>query len=104
MRGDNFRIATWNIASNKDFNAIASRMAALDIDICAVQEVSFEPAADLPVMFGDVDRNTADYDWHFMPALTPDQHGGGRSEYYGLSLLSRIPLRRTAAFQLGRST
>ena len=72
------RIDTWNIASNKNFSAIASRMAELDIDICAMQEVSFDPMVDLPAMFGHADRNASDYDWHFVPALTPDQQGGGR--------------------------
>lgn len=101
MRGKSFRIATWNIASNKNFNAIASRIAELDIDICAMQEVSFAPTTDLPAMFGRVDGNTSEYDWHFMPALTPEQLGGGKFEYYGLGLFSRIRLHRTAAFQLG---
>jgi endonuclease/exonuclease/phosphatase family metal-dependent hydrolase len=100
VRGKSLRIATWNIASNKNFNLIASRIAELDVDICALQEVSFDPTADLPAMFGHVDRSPADYDWHFMPALTPEQLGGGKFEYYGLGLLSRIPLHRTAAFQL----
>ena len=101
MRGSTFRIATWNIASNKNFDALASRIAELDIDICALQEVSFDPIADLPAMFGHLNRNATEYDWHFMPALTPEQLGGGKFEYYGLGLLSRIPLHRTAAFQLG---
>src|ERR1051326_7907328 len=100
VRGKGLRIATWNIASNKNFGAIASRMAELDIDICAMQEVSFDPTADLPAMFGHVDKDAADYDWHFIPALTPDHQGGGKFEYYGLGLLSRIRLHRTAAFQL----
>lgn len=95
-----FRIATWNIASNKNFNAIASRIAELNIDICALQEVSFDPIADLQAMFGHADRNAIEYDWHFMPALTPEQLGGGKFEYYGLGLLSRTRLHRTAAFQL----
>ena len=100
MRGNTFRIATWNIASNKNFDAISSRIAELNIDICALQEVSFDPTADLPALFGHLARNATEYDWHFMPALTPEQLGGGKFEYYGLGLLSRIPLHRTAAFQL----
>ena len=59
MRGNSLRIATWNIASNKNFSAIASRTAELDIDICAMQEVSFDPMVDLPAMFGHADRSAA---------------------------------------------
>jgi len=101
VRGKTFRIATWNIASNKNFDAIASRISDLDIDICAMQEVSFAPTTDLPAMFGHMDGSASEYDWHFMPALTPERLGGGKFEYYGLGLFSRIRLRRTAAFQLG---
>lgn len=93
-------MATWNIASNKNFNAVASRVAELNVDLCALQEVSFDPIVDLRAMFGHADGNAIEYDWHFMPALTPQQFGGGKFEYYGLGLLSRIPLHRTAAFQL----
>lgn len=101
MRSKSFRIATWNIASNKNYDAIASRAAQLDIDICAMQEVSFDPMTDLVAMFGPVNRKSPEYSWHFMPARVPEQPGGGRFEYFGLGFLSRIPLYRTAAFQLG---
>ncbi|MFZ2159447.1 MAG: endonuclease/exonuclease/phosphatase family protein [Bradyrhizobium sp.] len=101
MSAKNLRIATWNIASNKDYGAIAARMAELDIDIGALQEVSLDPAADLPVLFGGGPANTSGYCWHFTPALVPEELGGGKPEYYGLAIVSRIPLSRTAAFQLG---
>jgi endonuclease/exonuclease/phosphatase family metal-dependent hydrolase len=95
------RIATWNIASNKNYDAIAAKIAELDIDICAVQEVSLDPAVDLPVIFGRGQGNTSGYGWYFTPALEPEELGGGKYESYGLGMLSRIPLSRMAAFQLG---
>jgi endonuclease/exonuclease/phosphatase family metal-dependent hydrolase len=95
------RIATWNIASNKNYDAIAAKIAQLDIDICAVQEVSLDPAVDLPVMFGSGPGNTSGYCWYFAPALVPEELGGGKCEYYGLGMVSRIPLSRIAAFELG---
>jgi exonuclease III len=97
----NLRIATWNIASNQNYDAVAAKVAELDIDICALQEVSLDPAADLPVLFGRGPGNASGYCWHFTPALVPEELGGGKPEYYGLAILSRIPLSRTAAFQLG---
>jgi endonuclease/exonuclease/phosphatase family metal-dependent hydrolase len=95
------RIATWNIGSNKNYDAIAAKIAQLDIDICAVQEVSLDPAVDLPVIFGRGQGNTSGYCWYFTPALAPEEVGGGKYEYYGLAIVSRIPLSRMAAFQLG---
>lgn len=101
MSSKSLRIATWNIASNKNYDAVAAKIAGLDIDICTLQEVSLDPAADLPVLFGRGQGNTSGYGWHFTPALVPEQFGGGKPEYYGLAIVSRIPLSRTAAFQLG---
>jgi endonuclease/exonuclease/phosphatase family metal-dependent hydrolase len=99
------RIATWNIGSNKNHDAIAARIAELDIDICAVQEVSLDPAVDLPVLFGRGQGSLSGYYWYFTPAFVPEELGGGKHEYFGLGLISRIPLARMAAFQLsGRHT
>jgi endonuclease/exonuclease/phosphatase family metal-dependent hydrolase len=97
----NLRIATWNIASNKNYDAVAAKIAELDIDLCALQEVSLDPAVDLPAVFGRGKGNTSGYCWHFTPALAPEELGGGKNEYYGLAIVSRIPPSRTAAFQLG---
>lgn len=101
MSKNSLRIATWNIGSNKNYDAIAANIAQLDIDICAVQEVSLDPAADLPVIFGRGQGNTSGYGWYFASALAPEELGGGKHEYYGLGLVSRIPLSRMATFQLG---
>ena len=101
MSQKNLRIATWNIASNKNYDAIAARIAELNIDICALQEVSLDTAVDLPAMFGRGPGNTSGYCWHFTPALAPEELGSGKNEYYGLAIVSRIPPSRTAAFQLG---
>jgi endonuclease/exonuclease/phosphatase family metal-dependent hydrolase len=95
------RIATWNIASNKNYDAIAGKLAQLNIDICAVQEVSLDPAVDLPVIFERGQGNPSGYFGYFTPALVPEELGGGKYEYYGLAILSRMPLSRMAAFQLG---
>ncbi len=95
------RIATWNIASNRDYEAIAAKIAQLDVDICAVQEVSLDPAVDLPALFGHGLGNASGYHWYFTPALVPEEWGGGKYAYFGLAMVSRIPLRRMAAFQLG---
>lgn len=101
MSQKNLRIATWNIASNRNYDAVAAKIAELDIDICALQEVSLEPAVDLPAMFGRGQGNASGYCWHFTPALAPEELGSGKNEYYGLAIVSRIPPSRTAAFQLG---
>ena len=101
MTKKSLRIATWNIASNKNYDAIAAKIAELDIDICALQEVSLDPAADLPVMFGRGQGDTSGYGRYFAPSLAPEELGGGKYEYYGLAMLSRIPLSRMAAFQVG---
>jgi endonuclease/exonuclease/phosphatase family metal-dependent hydrolase len=95
------RIATWNIASNKNYDAVVAKLAQLDIDICALQEVSLDPAVDLPVIFDRGQGNTSGYFGYFTPALVPEELGGGKYEYYGLAILSRIPLSQMAAFQLG---
>jgi endonuclease/exonuclease/phosphatase family metal-dependent hydrolase len=95
------RIATWNIASNADYDAIAAKIAQLDVDICAMQEVSIDPAVDLAAMFGPGSGNSLGYHWYFTPALVPEEWGGGKFAYFGLAMLSRIPLHRMAAFQLG---
>jgi endonuclease/exonuclease/phosphatase family metal-dependent hydrolase len=97
----NLRIATWNIASNRSFDAVAARIAELDIDLCALQEVSLDPAAGLPVLFGRGPGKTSGYCWYFSPALVPGEVNGGRGEYFGLAIASRIPLSGTAVFQLG---
>ena len=101
MSAKNLRIATWNIASNQNFDAVAAKLAELDIDLCVLQEVSLDPAVDLPLLFGRGHGNASGYGWHFASALVPEQLGGGKQEYYGLAIASRIPLSRTAAFQLG---
>jgi len=97
----NLRIATWNIASNRNYDAVAARIAELDIDICALQEVALDPAVDLPVLFGRGQRDASGYGWHFAPALVPAEVYHGTGQYFGLAIASRIPLSRTAAFQLG---
>ena len=101
MSKKSLRIATWNIGSNKNYDAIAAKVAELDIDVCALQEVSLDPAVDLPAMFGRGLGDRSGYCRYFAPALAPEEFGGGKYEYFGLGMLSRIPLSRTAAFQLG---
>ncbi len=101
MNKKSLRIATWNIASNKSYDAVAAKIAALDIDICAVQEVSLDPAIDLPDIFGRRQRDVSGYYWCFTPALAPEELGGEKYEYFGLAMLSRVPPSRMAAFQLG---
>ena len=81
MSTKSLRIATWNIASNKNYDAVAAKIAELDIDICAVQEVSLDPAVDLPVIFGRRQGNTPGYCWYFAPALAPEELDGGKCEY-----------------------
>lgn len=101
MSKKSLRIATWNIGSNKNYDAVAAKIAELDIDICALQEVSLDPAVDLPVIFDRGQANASGYCWYFTPALVPEELGGGKYEYFGLAIVSRIPLSRMAAFQLG---
>lgn len=101
MSSSRLRIGTWNIASNKNCDAIVSRVAQLDIDICAIQEVLLDCVVDLPAVFDARVGNLRGYYWHFAPALALDKPGGGKSQYYGLAILSRMPLRRAASFQLG---
>jgi len=101
VRSNSLRIATWNIASNRNYDAIAAKIVQLNIDICALQEVSLDAVVDFAVMFGRGKESVHDYCWHFAPVLTPEQLGGTKFEYYGLGVLSRIPLCRTAGFQVG---
>jgi len=101
VTSDRLRIGTWNIASNKNHDAIVSRIAELHVDICAVQEVLLDCAVDLPSVFDSGMGAFRGYCWHFAPALAPDDLGSSACEYYGLAILSRIPLRRVASFQLG---
>src|ERR1700742_4923958 len=92
------RIATWNVYWNRDYDAIAAKLAQLDVDICALQEVALDPAGDLPAFLGP--GRASDYHRYFAPALEPDELDG-KSVYFGLAMLSRIPLHGAAAFQLG---
>ena len=101
MSEKRLRVATWNIASNKNYDALAAKLATLDIDICAAQEVSVDPAIDLPNMLGRRQGHVSDYNWYFAPALAPRELGGEETEYFGLAMLSRIPLSQMATFQLG---
>jgi endonuclease/exonuclease/phosphatase family metal-dependent hydrolase len=98
---NSLRIATWNIASNRDYDAVAARLAELDIDVCALQEVAVDPAVGLPVLFGHGQGSASGYCWYFAPALMPAEVYHGTGQYFGLAIASRIPLSRTAAFQLG---
>jgi endonuclease/exonuclease/phosphatase family metal-dependent hydrolase len=96
-----FRIATWNIASNRNYDAVAAKLAELDVDLCALQEVALDPAVGLPVLFGGGEGHASGYCWYFAPALLPEEVYLGTGQYFGLAIASRIPLSRTAAFQLG---
>jgi endonuclease/exonuclease/phosphatase family metal-dependent hydrolase len=65
-----------------------------------VQEVLLDPVTDLPALLARNEESAQEYHWHFAPALSPEELGG-QLEYYGLAVLSRIPLSSTAVFQLG---
>jgi endonuclease/exonuclease/phosphatase family metal-dependent hydrolase len=95
------RIGTWNIASNKNRDAIISRIAELNLDICSLQEVLLDCVVDLPLVLSSGVGDSHGYYWYFAPALSPDELDRGKSTYYGLAILSRLPLRRVASFQLG---
>lgn len=101
MSSKPLRIATWNIASNRDYDAVAAKLAELDVDLCALQEVALDPAVGLPVLFGGGEGNTSGYCWYFAPALVPEEVSHGTGQYFGLAIASRIKLSRTAMFQLG---
>jgi endonuclease/exonuclease/phosphatase family metal-dependent hydrolase len=94
------RIATWNVYWNRDYDAIAAKLAQLDVDICAMQEVALDPADDLPAVLRLSPGHASRYHWYFAPALEPDELDG-KSVYFGLAMLSRIPLHGVTAFQLG---
>jgi endonuclease/exonuclease/phosphatase family metal-dependent hydrolase len=95
---DRLRIATWNIASNRNWDAIVARLAALEADLCVLQEVTLDCGAALPAILGRR-ASLAGYDWHFAPALASP--GRAPLAPFGLAVLSRFPLARTAAFPLG---
>ncbi|MDO8396287.1 MAG: endonuclease/exonuclease/phosphatase family protein [Bradyrhizobium sp.] len=101
MSRKTLRIATWNIASNRNYDAVAAKLAELDVDVCALQEVAIDPAVGLPVLFGHGQGSASGYCWHFAPALMPAEVYHGTGQYFGLAIASRIPLSRTAMFQLG---
>ena len=94
------RIATWNVYWNRDYDAIAAKLAQLDVDICAMQEVVLDPAGDLPALLRLNPGPASRYHWYFAPALEPDELEE-KSVYFGLAILSRIPLHGVTAFQLG---
>jgi endonuclease/exonuclease/phosphatase family metal-dependent hydrolase len=105
MTENDFRLATWNIASNKELEAVVSTIADLNIDVCALQEVSLDPDADLPPVLNRAKPIFRDYNLHYSSTLSPVELGGGRPEYYGLGVVSKHPLRHVLSFQLGpRST
>jgi endonuclease/exonuclease/phosphatase family metal-dependent hydrolase len=105
MSENDFRLAIWNIASNKNLEAVMSTIADLNIDVCALQEVSLDPDVDLPAIFDRAKPIFRDYYFHYSSALSPAEFGGGRPEYYGLGIVSKQPLRHVLSFQLGpRST
>ena len=93
------RIGTWNIGSNRNYDAIISRISELDVDVCAMQEVWLDCATDLPALANR--RGRGGYCWYFTPALSPYELDRHKSEYDGLAILSREPLRWIASFQLG---
>jgi len=93
------RIGTWNIGSKRNHDAIISRIAELDLDVCAMQEVWLDCATDLPALANR--GGSGGYCWYFTPALSPYELDRHKSEYYGLAILSREPLRWSASFQLG---
>jgi endonuclease/exonuclease/phosphatase family metal-dependent hydrolase len=94
------RIATWNVYWNRDYDAIAAKLAQLDVDICALQEVALDPAGDVAAVLRLSSGHASGYHWYFAPALEPDELDG-KSVYFGLAMLSRVPLHGVAAFQLG---
>jgi len=95
------RIATWNVASNPDLPGIAARLTDLDIDVCALQEVAVDPARHLPFLMGGDDSAPHGLAWHFAPTLGPRSFGGAKPGYFGLGVIARIPVTRTASFLLG---
>jgi len=95
---DRLRIATWNVASNRNLDAIVARLAALAADLCVLQEVTLDCGAALPAILGRA-ASLAGWDWHFAPALASP--GRAPLAPFGLAILSRFPLGRTAAFPLG---
>jgi endonuclease/exonuclease/phosphatase (EEP) superfamily protein YafD len=84
MNNNDLRLATWNIAANKDIHAVMSRIAGLNIDICGFQEISLDPAADLSAVFNH--SMFRDYYLHYAPEL---------------GIMSKYPLRRAMSFELG---
>jgi endonuclease/exonuclease/phosphatase family metal-dependent hydrolase len=93
------RIGTWNIGSNRHHDEIVARIAELDLDICATQEVWLDCATDLLAIIRCA--SSSGYCWYFTPALTPNELNRNKSEYYGLAILSRAPFQWTASFPLG---
>jgi endonuclease/exonuclease/phosphatase family metal-dependent hydrolase len=98
---NSLRIATWNIASNRNLAAIASQIAKLDLDICTMQEVWIDCTADLPAILNSGSAELDGYCWYFAPMLSPDQSNSRKSEYFGLAVISKIAFRHVVSFQLG---
>jgi Phosphatidylethanolamine-binding protein len=82
VSNNSVRIAAWNIASNRNHAAITSRIAELNLDICAMQEVWLDCAADLPAILGSASADPDGYCWYFAPALSPHQIDSRKSEYF----------------------
>ncbi len=101
MSQKSLRIATWNIASNRNYVAITSRLAELDLDICAMQEVRLDCAAHLPAILDFTSPDLRGYRWFFAPTLSPGELDTNESQYFGLVILSRIAFRHVTSFELG---
>jgi endonuclease/exonuclease/phosphatase family metal-dependent hydrolase len=97
---NSLRIATWNIASSRNHAAIASRIAKLDLDICAMQEVWLDCTADLPAILNSASPDLNGYCWYFASALSPHQLDSRKAEYFGLAIMSKIAFTHVASFQL----
>jgi endonuclease/exonuclease/phosphatase family metal-dependent hydrolase len=100
VRHKGLRLATWNIASSKNFDAVIATIASLDIDVCALQELSLDPSADFATVVDGTGSVFRDYYLHYSSALSPTELGGGRPEYYGLGIVSKYPLRCALSFRL----
>jgi endonuclease/exonuclease/phosphatase family metal-dependent hydrolase len=107
-RGTGLRVATWNVlhgldvrTGRVDLDAVAATLAALEVDLVAVQEVDRE--LDRTGGVDQVGELAARLGWHglFAPALLGDPgrawRGVGAADpggpAYGIGLLSRVTLR-----------
>lgn len=83
------RIGTWNIASTDDFESVLLRISRLELDMCALQEVSGDAHSDITHRLASGTSGRTAYTGSFTPALAAVSAKHQPSRQYGLATIFR---------------